>query len=144
MEKEGRKRVVFLCTGNSARSQMAEGLMRYLKGNEFEVFSAGSKPKGIHPLAIEVMKEIGIDISAQRSKHLDEYLNKNFDCITTLCDHAAKACPVFPGSGERIHQGFSDPAAVEGSRKEKLEMFRRVRNELKEFILSFPDGQKSN
>ena len=138
MAKERRKSVIFLCTGNSARSQMAEGLMQHLRGNEFEVFSAGSEPKGIHPLTIEVMKGIGIDISHQRSKHLDEYLNKNFDYIITLCDHAAKTCPLFPGSGERIHQGFPDPVSVKGTEEERLEIFRRVRDELKEFILSFP------
>ena len=138
------KKIIFLCTGNSARSQMAEGMMRHLRGNEFEVFSAGSEPKGINPLAIEVMKEIGIDISAQRSKHLDEYAEREFDYIVTLCDHAAKTCPLFPGSGERIHQGFSDPAAAEGSREEKIEMFRRVRDELKEFILSLPDNREVN
>ena len=144
MEKEGRKRVVFLCTGNSARSQMAEGLMRHLRSNEFEVSSAGTEPKGIHPLAIEVMAEIGIDISAQRSKHLDEYGAEEFNYIVTLCYHAAKTCPFFPGKGERIHQSFPDPAAAEGSREEKLEMFRRVRDELKECILSFPDNRKIN
>jgi arsenate reductase len=138
MEKEGRKSVIFLCTGNSARSQMAEGMMRYLRGNEFEVFSAGTEPKGIHPLAIEVLTEIGIDISSHRSKHLEEYLNREFDYIVTLCDHAAKNCPLFPGPGEIIHRGFSDPAAVEGSGEEKLEMFRSVRDALKEFMLSFP------
>jgi len=138
MAKERRKSVIFLCTGNSARSQMAEGLMQHLRGNEFEVFSAGSEPKGIHPLTIEVMKGIGIDISHQRSKHLDEYLNKNFDYIITLCDHAAKTCPLFPGEGENIHQGFPDPVSVKGTEEERLEIFRRVRDELKEFILSFP------
>ena len=138
MKKEGRKRVIFLCTGNSARSQMAEGLMRYLGGDEFEVCSAGVEPQGVNPLAISVMKEIGIDISDQRSKHLDEYLNKKFDYIITLCDHAAKTCPLFPGEGERIHHGFPDPVSVKGTDKERLEMFRKVRDQLKEFILSFP------
>ena len=138
MEKEGRKSVIFLCTGNSARSQMAEELMRHLKSDEFEVFSAGNEPKGIHPLAIEVMKEIGIDISAQRSKHLDEYLKRNFDYVVTLCENAATTCPLFPGEGERIHKGFSDPAGGEGSEKRRREVFRKVRDELKRFILSFP------
>ena len=96
MEKQRKKKVMFLCTGNSARSQMSEGLMRHLRDNEFEVFSAGTEPKGIHLLAIEVMKEIGIDISAQRSTHLDEYGEKEFNYIVTLCDHAAKSCPFFP------------------------------------------------
>ena len=144
MEKQRKKRVLFLCTGNSARSQMAEGLMRHLRGNEFEVFSAGTEPKGIHPLAIEAMKEIGIDISAQRSKHLDEYGEEEFNYIVTLCDHAAKTCPFFPGKGERIHHSFPDPAAEEGIREEKIETFRRVRDGLREFILSFPGNRKIN
>lgn len=138
MQKKGRKIVVFLCTGNSARSQMAKGLMDHLRGNEFEVFSAGTEPKGIHPLAIEVMAEIGIDISAQRSKQLDEYLNKNFDYIITLCDHANETCPLFSGEGKRVHQGFPDPVGVEGTEEERLEIFQKVRDELKDFILSFP------
>jgi len=118
--------------------------MRYLRGNVFEVFSAGTEPKGIHSLAIEVMAEIGIDISAQRSNHLEEYGEEGFDYIVTLCDHAAKNCPLFPGEGERIHKAFTDPAAAEGSREEKLEMFRRVRDEIKEFILFFPDNRRIN
>ena len=112
--------------------------MRHLRSNEFEVSSAGTEPKGIHPLAIEVMAEIGIDISAQRSKHLDEYGAEEFNYIVTLCYHAAKTCPLFPGEGEKIHQGFYDPVSVKGTEEERLEMFRKVRDELKEFILSFP------
>ena len=138
------KKIIFLCTGNSARSQMAEGLMRYFRGGEFEVCSAGVEPKGVNPLAISVMEEIGIDISAQRSKHLDEYSEDRFDYIVTLCNHAETTCPLFPGEGERIHQSFPDPAAAEGSREEKIEMFRRVRDELKEFILSLPDNREIN
>ena len=134
------KKIIFLCTGNSARSQMAEGLMRNLRGNEFEVYSAGIEPKGIHPLAIKVMKEIGMDISAQRSKLVDEYEKEAFDYIVTLCDHAATNCPSFPGEGENIHQGFPDPAAVEGTEEGKADMFRKVRDELKQFVLSFPSN----
>ena len=111
--------------------------MKHLRGTEFEVFSAGSEPKGLNPLAAEVMQEIGIDISHQRSKHLDEYGEKTFDYIITLCDHAAATCPLFPGGGKIKHQGFPDPAAAEGSREERLELFRKVRDELKEFVLSF-------
>jgi len=132
-----KKKILFLCTGNSARSQMAEGLMKHLRGTEFEVFSAGSEPKGLNPLAAEVMQEIGIDISHQRSKHLDEYGEKTFNYIITLCDHAAATCPLSRGEGKIMHQGFSDPAAAEGSREERLELFRKVRDELKEFVLSF-------
>ena len=112
------KKVLFLCTGNSARSQMAEGLMRYFRGDEFEVFSAGVEPKGVHPQAIEAMREAGVDISGQKSKHVDDLPLKEFDCIITLCDHAAQNCPVFPGKGVRLHHGFSDPAAVQGSEQD--------------------------
>ena len=132
-----KKKILFLCTGNSARSQMAEGLMRHLRNKEYEVFSAGSEPKGVNSLAVEVMKEIGIDISRQRSKHLDEYGEEEFDYIVTLCDDAAKTCPLFPGEGRRMHKGFPDPAAAEGSREERLAAFRKVRDELKNYILSF-------
>ena len=132
-----KKKILFLCTGNSARSQMAEGLMRHLRNREFEVYSAGSEPKGVNSLAMEVMKEIGIDISRQRSKHLDEYGEEAFDYIVTLCDDAAKTCPLFPGEGRRMHKGFPDPAAAEGSREERLAAFRKVRDELKNYILSF-------
>ena len=132
-----KKKILFLCTGNSARSQMAEGLMRHLRNREFEVYSAGSEPKGVNSLAVKVMKEIGIDISRQRSKHLDEYGEEVFDYIVTLCDDAAKTCPLFPGEGTRMHKGFPDPAAAAGSREERLAVFRKVRDELKNYILSF-------
>lgn len=144
MNRDGKIKILFLCTGNSCRSQMAEGLMRHLRGEEFEIFSAGSEPKGIHPLAIEVMMEIGIDISTQRSKHLDEYAEERFDYIITLCDDAAATCPMFLGDGKILHRGFPDPATAEGSREDKLQMFRRVRDELKEFILSFSDNREIN
>ena len=137
MVKQKKKKVLFFCSGNSARSQRAEGLMRHLRGSEFEVFSAGTEPKGIHSLAIEVMKEISIDISNQRSKHMNEYGETSFDYIVTLCDSAATICPVFSGEGKRIHHSFFDPAAATGSEDEKLDMFRKVRDELKRFLLSF-------
>ncbi|MCX5902982.1 MAG: arsenate reductase ArsC [Proteobacteria bacterium] len=132
-----KKKILFLCTGNSARSQMAEGLMRYFREDEFEVFSAGVEPKGVHPQAIEAMREIDIDISRQQSKHVDELPTREFDYIITLCDHAAQNCPVFLGKGVRLHQDFSDPAAVQGSYQEELEAFKKVRDELKQFILRF-------
>jgi arsenate reductase (thioredoxin) len=132
-----KKKVLFLCTGNSARSQMAEGLLRHLRKNEFEVFSAGVEPKGVHPMAVQAMWEIGIDISGQKSKHIDDLPDREFDHIITLCDHAAQNCPVFLGKGVRLHHGFSDPAAAVGSDHEVLEAFRKVRDELKQFILSF-------
>ena len=137
MDKSEKKKILFLCTGNSVRSQMAEGLMRHFRGDEFEVYSAGVEPKGVNSLAIEVMREIGIDISHQGSKHLDEYREERFDYIVTLCDHAATTCPLFPGEGKIIHRGFRDPAKVEGSEEEKKEVFRKMRDEIKEFVLSF-------
>jgi arsenate reductase len=137
MSANQRKKVLFLCTGNSARSQMAEGLMRHFRGDEFEVFSAGVEPKGVHRQAIVAMQEIGVDISRQKSKHVDDLPIKEFDCIITLCDHAAQNCPVFLGKGQKIHQGFSDPAAVQGKEQDVLEAFSKVRDELKQFILAF-------
>jgi arsenate reductase len=137
MSENKPKKVLFLCTGNSARSQMAEGLMRHFRGAAFEVYSAGTEPKGVHPQAIAAMREIGVDISQQKSRHVDDLPIKEFDWIITLCNHAAQNCPVFPGKGVRLHQGFSDPAAVQGSDQEVLEAFRKVRDELKQFILSF-------
>jgi arsenate reductase len=132
-----KKKILFLCTGNSARSQLAEGLMRHFRGDEFEVFSAGIEPKGVHPKTIEVLREIGIDASAQRSKHIDELPVQEFDYIITLCDSAAQNCPVFLGKGVKTHHGFDDPAAAAGSDQEVLESFRKVRNAIKGFLLSF-------
>jgi len=111
--------------------------MRHFRGDEFDVFSAGVEPKGVHAKAIEAMRETGIDISWQQSKHVDELPTREFDYIITLCDHAAQNCPVFLGEGVRLHQGFSDPAAVQGSEQDVLEAFRKVRDELKQFILAF-------
>jgi arsenate reductase len=132
-----KKKVLFLCTGNSARSQMAEGLLLHLRNNEFEVFSAGVDPKDVHPKAVQAMQDIGIDITKQKSKHIDDLPVKEFDYTITLCDHAAQNCPVFSGKGQRVHHGFSDPAAVQGNDHEVLEAFRKVRDELKQFIISF-------
>jgi len=132
------KRILFLCTGNSARSQLAEALMRHYRGNEFEVYSAGTDPKGVHPKTVEVLQEIGIDASALRSKHINDLPIKEFDHIITLCDGAARNCPVYSGNGKKTHYGFSDPAAAVGSDEEKiLASFRTVRDQIKDFILSF-------
>jgi arsenate reductase len=125
-------RVLFLCTGNSARSQMAEGLLRALGGADFEVYSAGTDPQGLNPLAVEAMRESGIDISRQESKSLDRFLGRAFDYVITVCDRARDRCPTFPGDNERIHWGFDDPAAATGARDEQLAQFRRVRNEISE------------
>lgn len=132
------KRVLILCTGNSARSQMAEGLLRHLSvEGSFEVFSAGTEPSRVNPLAIEAMREKGIDISGQRSKSVDEFRGQEFDYVITVCDRAAENCPAFPGRTERIHWSFDDPAAAEGERDERLALFRRVRDEIEGRLRDF-------
>lgn len=123
-----KQQVLILCTANSARSQMAEGLLRALANDRFEVFSAGAKPSVVNPLAIAAMDERGIDIRSHRSKHLNEFLSQPFDYVITVCDNAAESCPVFPGPATRIHWSFPDPAAVEGSDAERLASFRKVRD----------------
>jgi arsenate reductase len=130
-------RVLFLCTGNSARSQMAEGLLRRFGKGAYEAFSAGSHPKPLNPLAVEAMLEIGIDISGQSSKPMDLFLGQEFDVVITVCDRARDSCPVFPGEVEQLHWSLDDPAAVEGPDDVRMKAFRRVRSELKERILLF-------
>ena len=129
-----KKRVLFLCTGNSARSQMAEGLLRNMAGDQFEVFSAGTHPKGLHARSVEAMKELGVDISQQTSKDVAVYANETFDYVITVCDRAKQHCPLFPGA-EPIHWGFDDPAEVTDERQ--LETFRRVRNEIRQRLNLF-------
>ncbi len=124
------KKVLFLCTGNSARSQMAEGLLRHLASDRFEVRSAGVLPTQVRPEAIEVMREIGIDISHQRSKAVDDFVGREFDYVITVCDNANEQCPVFPGPAKRIHWSFDDPAAIKGSELTRIAVFRRVRDEI--------------
>jgi arsenate reductase len=124
-----KKRVLFLCTGNSARSQMTEGLVNHLLGNRWEAYSAGTAPTGyVHPLAMRAMAELGIDISAQHSKPVDTFRNTDFDLVITVCDDAARNCPVWLGKGKKVHLGLLDPAAATGSEAERLEVFRRVRD----------------
>ena len=132
-----KRRVLILCTGNSARSQMAEGLFRHLVGDAYEVRSAGTKPVGVNPLAIEAMREIGIDISHHRSKSVSEFDGQHFDAVITVCDSAAEHCPVFAGAPQRIHWSLPDPVAVTGSVKERLNSFRSVRDELDARFQSF-------
>ena len=140
-----RSRVLFLCTGNSARSQMAEGLLRDKAGDRFEAFSAGLEPTAVHPMAVAAMAEIGIDISGQRSKSLTEYLGKeHFGYLITVCDHAAANCPMFPGVANRLHWSLVDPAAAEGSDEERMEVFRRVRDRLAALIDEFLADQQSH
>ena len=130
-----KRKVMFLCTGNSARSQMAEGLARHLLGDRWEVYSAGVTPKGVHPLAIRALQEVGVDISGQRSKPIDPELLNSMDLVVTLCDEAAEACPVTPQHVARLHWSNPDPAAVEGDEEERLAAFRQVREALRGRIL---------
>ena len=132
-----RKRALILCTGNSARSQMAEGLLRRMGEDRFEVFSAGTHPGHVNPLAIEAMREIGIDINGHRSKSVDEFLGQEFDYVITVCDNANSNCPVFPGKTERLHWSFDDPAAAEGDESQRLAVFRRVRDEIESRLRDF-------
>jgi arsenate reductase (thioredoxin) len=133
-----KSRVLFLCTGNSARSQMAEGLLRWHGNGYFEVFSAGLEPKGIHPLTIQVMNEMGYDMRGHRSKSMNEYIGrKDFDYLITVCSEADEKCPIFPGMGTRLHWGFEDPAAFEGTAEEKLKKFRQIRNQIDLKILEW-------
>lgn len=127
-----KQRVLILCTGNSARSQMAEGLLRNMAGDKFEVESAGVAPSFVRPEAIEAMREIGIDISGQRSKSVDEFLGQSFDYVITVCDNANQQCPMFPGKAERIHWSIPDPAEVEGDINARLAAFRSAREDLRE------------
>jgi arsenate reductase len=134
----GKKRVLFLCTGNSARSQMAEGLFNHFLGDRWEAYSAGTAPTGhVHPLAIQAMAELGIDISRQRSKSVDEFRDTDFDLVVTVCDQAAQNCPLWLGPGQVKHMGFPDPAAAIGSEAERLEVFRQVRDGLRQEVLRY-------
>ena len=129
-----RSGVLFLCTHNSARSQMAEGLLRHLAGDRFEAYSAGTEATHVRPLAIRAMDEIGIDISGQESKTLNRYLGVPFDYVVTVCDEANEACPFFPGAKNRLHWSFEDPAQATGSEEERLGVFRRARDKIRERI----------
>ncbi len=133
------RKVLFLCTGNSCRSQMAEGLLRHLAGDRFEVASAGTHPAGLNPGAVGAMREIGIDISPHRSKRVNEYLDTRFDYVITVCDRAKETCPVFPVASSQLHWSFDDPAAAQGSAEERRAVFRRVRDEIAGRIRSFVD-----
>lgn len=133
-----KKKVLILCTGNSARSQMAEGLLRHDAGDRFEVFSAGVSPSKVRPEAIAAMREIGIDITGHRSKHVDEFSGQTFDYVLTVCDNARESCPIFPGGTVMIHHSFVDPAACKGTEQEKLALFRKVRDEIRGYLETFP------
>jgi arsenate reductase len=132
------KRVLFLCTGNSCRSQMAEGLVNHYLGEGWEAFSAGTEPSGyVHPMAVRAMAELGIDISGQWSKSVDEYRDVAFDRVITVCDRAAKTCPAWLGQGIVTHIGFPDPAKADGTDEERMAVFRQVRDGLREQVLAY-------
>lgn len=132
-----KKSVLILCTGNSARSQMAEGLLRRDAGEWFDVESAGTDPSTVRPEAIAAMRDIGIDISGYRSKHVDEFRGRRFDFVITVCDNARETCPLFFDAAQRLHHDFDDPAASHGSEAERLAVFRRVRDELRQYLREF-------
>ena len=129
-----RSRVLFLCTHNSARSQMAEGFLRALAGDRFEVESAGSEKTRVHPLAVGAMREVGIDIESHQSKTLERFLNEPWDYVITVCDAANEACPVFPKKSSRLHWSFEDPSLTTGSVDQRLAVFRRVRDQIERRI----------
>lgn len=129
-----KRRILFLCTANSARSQMAEGLLRHDAGDRFEAASAGTQATRVRPEAIAVMQEIGIDISRHQSKSVDELAGEAFDLVVTVCDSARETCPVYPGHANRLHRAFEDPATTEGSEGERLAAFRRVRDEIRAWL----------
>jgi arsenate reductase (thioredoxin) len=131
------KTVLILCTGNSCRSQMAEGLFRHLAGSTYKSHSAGTHPSTVNPLAINVMSEIGIDISHHRSKSINEFLGKPFDLVITVCDNAKESCPFFPGATKRLHWPFDDPAEAVGPEAERMKVFERVRDQIQARIIRF-------
>jgi arsenate reductase len=133
-DTDAREKVLFICKHNSARSQMAEGLMRHLYGGRFEAYSAGTDPTRVRWEAVEAMKEVGIDISGQRPKGLDAYRGERFDYVVTVCEEGLEDCPYFPGGGVNIHESFEDPAALQGSESERLAVYRRVRDEIRAWL----------
>jgi arsenate reductase len=143
MMTEVKKKVLFVCTGNSVRSQMAEGLLKALGSGQWKVRSAGVIRSYVHPLAIQVMDEIGIDISQQTSKSMDQFVNDKFDYVITLCDHAAQFCPTFGGRRERLHWPFEDPAGAIGTVEKRLAVFRRIRDGIKRKIEEFLKSESS-
>lgn len=134
MDLTNKKKVLFICTHNSARSQIAEGLLKTLKGEYYDVYSAGTEPSRVHPLAIKIMAELGIDISIHRSKSIENFRGMEFDYVVTVCDHAKETCPFFPGGKNFLHQGFEDPSTCSGTEEEILTCFRRVREKIKDWV----------
>lgn len=141
--RDEKLKVLFLCTGNSCRSQMAEGWARYLRGDQIDAYSAGTQPHGLNPNAVKVMAEAGVNISSHKSKHLSDLMHLRFDFVVTVCDHARESCPAFPGNAKKVHRSFDDPpflaknAANEG---EAVTHYRRVRDEIRDFVLTLPEA----
>ena len=133
-KKQALKKVLFICTHNSARSHMAEGFVNALYSDRYNAFSAGTEPSTVSPYAVRVMREIGIDISDHRSKSVDEFIDQELDYVVTVCDHAKEVCPFFPGGRKALHKGFQDPASIAGTEDEKLSLFRRVRDEIRDWV----------
>ncbi|MDH7511703.1 MAG: arsenate reductase ArsC [Clostridiales bacterium] len=129
-----KKKVLFICTHNSARSQMAEGFLRARYGNDYEVFSAGTEPTAVHPYAVQVMEEVGIDISSHKAKDMSEFIGQEMDEVVTVCDQAREACPFFPYGKKSFHQSFPDPSSFRGSGEEQLAFFRQVRDLIRDWI----------
>ncbi len=143
LNSEVKIKILFLCTGNSCRSQMAEGWARELKGERIEPYSAGTTPQAINPLAVKVMAEVGIDLTKQTSKHINSLIGVNFDYVVTVCDAASEACPILPGLTKKLHAGFEDPPKLaEGAKSEDeaLPHYRRVRDEIKEYVKTLPEA----
>ena len=136
-DEAAKERVLFLCTHNSARSQMAESWLRALAGGRYEAASAGTEATQVHPLAVRAMAEVGIDLSAHTSKTLERFLHDRWDWVVTVCDAANEACPVFPGAAQRLHWSFDDPSRATGSEEARLDVFRRIRDEIREKLLSW-------
>jgi arsenate reductase len=134
MQKSVKQTVLFVCTHNSARSQMAEGLLNSLYGTKYQAYSAGTEPSAVNPFAIQVMSEIHVDISKKRSKSINEFMEHKFDYVITVCDHVNETCPFFPGGIKRLHRSFEDPASYKGSSPDTLLEFRRIRDKIKEWI----------
>ncbi len=135
--------ILVLCTGNSCRSHLAEGILRSLGGDRYEIASAGSRPAGyVHPMAVAVLREIGIDIASHRSKHLSEFLEREVETVVTVCGNADQACPIFPGQLNRHHWPFEDPAHASGTEAEQLAVFRRVRDEIRRTFTAYMDGRR--
>jgi arsenate reductase len=140
---KNKTKVLFLCTGNSCRSQIAEGWARHLKDDVIEAYSAGVWPVDVHPRAIKVMAEAGVDISDQSSKHVNKFIGMDFDYVVTLCDNARQQCPVFCGEAKLVHKGFEDPVAVVGSENEIMQAFRKTRDKIKAFVEALPQSLES-